>query len=213
MNRNVVIIGNSGAARECYWLLREVMKKDDLELGFKGFLAFEGFKGDLGGMSGYSLGSDDDYVPAPGDVFIIGIGQPSLRLKAFYKWKARGASFMTLMHPNVVLVGDDVLLGEGNILTAGCYLSCNTSLGNANYLNGSIVVGHDVRVGDGNFFGPFSIVLGNARVGSGNSFGTHAVILPEASIGNNNMIAPGATLYKGCGDNRTMSGNPAQDLG
>ncbi|GHU09461.1 hypothetical protein FACS1894158_18940 [Betaproteobacteria bacterium] len=44
---------------------------------------------------------------------------------------------MTLMHPDVIL-GDDVHLGEGNILTAGCCLSCNVSLGNANYLNGQV---------------------------------------------------------------------------
>ncbi|GHU19191.1 hypothetical protein FACS189475_05970 [Betaproteobacteria bacterium] len=212
MTRNVVIIGNSGAARECYWLLREVMKNQE-DLVFKGFLAFERFEGNLSKLSGFSLGSDDDYSPEPGDVFIIGIGQPSLRLKVFHKWKAKGASFMTLMHPNVVLVGDDVLLGEGNILAAGCYLSCDVLLGNANYLNGSVVIGHDVQMGDGNFFGPFSIVLGNTRIGSGNNFGTHSVILPEARIGSNNTIVPGAYVYKGCGDNRTMSGNPAQDLG
>jgi acetyltransferase-like isoleucine patch superfamily enzyme len=207
---NAVILGNAGAARECFWLLRDVMKERD-DVLFKGFLAFEGYAGELRELAGLALGSDDAYIPVPDDVFIIGIGLPALRLKAFHKWKERGARFMTLMHPNVILVGE-VSLGEGNVLACGCYLSCNTALGDANYLNGSVVVGHDSRIGDGNFFGPFAVVLGDAGIGSGNSFGVHSVTLAGAKIGNGNTIAPGAYVYKGCGDNRVLAGNPALDV-
>jgi acetyltransferase-like isoleucine patch superfamily enzyme len=210
MSRHAVILGNSGAARECYWLLRDVMLERG-DVAFRGFLAFEGHAGDLRELAGLALGSDESYTPAPDDEFIIGIGLPELRLKAFGKWKERGARFMNLVHPTVKGVGKNEF-GEGNVLAHNCHISCDAALGNANYLNGSVVIGHDARLGDGNFFAPFSIVLGNARVGSGNSFGVHSVVLAKAKIGDSNTLAPGAYVYKGCGDNCVMAGNPALNV-
>jgi sugar O-acyltransferase (sialic acid O-acetyltransferase NeuD family) len=207
---NAVILGNAGAARECFWLLRDVMKERD-DVFFKGFLAFEGYTGELRELADLALGSDDAYTPAPDDVFIIGIGLPALRLKAFDKWKGRGARFLNLTHPTVKYVAE-VSAGEGNVLAHNCHISCNVTLGNANYLNGSVVIGHDARIGDGNFFGPFAVVMGDVAIGSGNSFGVHSAVLPNAKIGNGNTVAPGAYVYKGCGDNRVMAGNPALDV-
>ncbi|MDR3175139.1 MAG: transferase [Desulfovibrio sp.] len=205
--QNVVIIGNSGAARECYWLLRDMGQ----EPAFKGFLAFEGYPGNLRELAEFDLGSDDDYTPARNDVFAIGIGLPALRLKAYHKWKGRGANFVTLRHPDVVLVGK-VSMGEGNILACGTHISCDAVLGHANYLNGHMLIGHDVRIGDGNFFGPYAVVQGGAVIGSGNSFGVHSAVLAGAKIGDNNTMAPGACVYKGCGNGRVLAGNPALDM-
>jgi carbonic anhydrase/acetyltransferase-like protein (isoleucine patch superfamily) len=206
--RNVVIIGNSAAARECFWLARETWGDS---LRFKGFLAFEGHKENLRELAGLELGSDESFTPEKNDVFIIGIGSPSLRIKAFQKWKARGTRFLTLLHPSVVLTGE-VTLGEANILSRNSVVSCNAVLGSANYLNGGVVIGHDASVGDGNFWGPLSLVLGEARIGSGNSFGACSVVLEHARIGDGNTIAPGAFIYKGCGNDRLMAGNPALDV-
>jgi hypothetical protein len=210
MSGRVVILGNSGAARECYWLLLEMLKKRE-DLSFKGFLSFEGHKGDPRELAAFDLGDDEGYAPEPEDLFVIGIGLPALRLRAFHKWKARGAVFLNLLHPNVVLLGD-ARLGEGNILASGVHISCGSVLGDANYLNGSVVIGHDARLGDGNFLAPFSLVLGEARLGHGNSFGVHAAALAGAKIGDHNRITPGSYVYKGCGDNRVLAGNPALDV-
>jgi acetyltransferase-like isoleucine patch superfamily enzyme len=207
---SVLIIGNSGAARECYWLLRDVMQQQG-DLSFKGFLSFEGYLGELRELSDLQLGVDDTYVPVADDVFVIGIGAPDLRMKAFCKWKERGAEFFTLVHP-VCTIQSGVTLGEANIFACASYISCNTSLGSANYFNGSVVVGHDVTLGDANFFAPFSFVGGDVRIGSRNSFGVRSTVLAKARIGNDNTIAPGAFVYKGCRNNTIMSGNPALDI-
>lgn len=210
MKKRLVIIGNAGAARECYWLVRDIIEQtSDLEL--KGFLAFEGNPGNLCELAEYSMGSDEEYRAEQGDVFAIGIGLPALRLKAFRKWKERGAQFVNLIHPTVRLIGE-VSLGEANILACASCISCNTSIGDANYLNGSVVIGHDVHIGDANFFGPFSMVLGNAAVGTANSFGVRAVAMDKAVIGDSNIIAPGAYVYKGCGNGCRMHGNPALNI-
>ena len=208
--RNVIIIGNSGAARECHWLLEEAARREP-DMAFKGFLAFEGYAGDLRDLADLQLGGDDEYAPEPDDVFVIGIGEPKLRQKAFDKWKQRGAAFINLIHP-FTTIHPGVLMGEANIVACACFISCGVALGDANYLNGNVVLGHDARIGNYNFFAPFSIVLGEARIGSGNSFGVYSVVMPGAKTGDNNTIAPGAYLYKGCGNDRVMAGNPALDI-
>ena len=209
MTRQVVIIGNSGAARECYWNARDMLGD---AFRFRGFLSFEGFPGKLKELSGLEIGDDDAYSPAAGDEFVIGVGDPALRAKAYAKWKGRRARFLTLIHPfSSIPAGTD--MGEGNIITCACHFSCNVTLGNANYCNGNVVLGHDVRVGDANFFGAFSLIMGEAVIGSQNSFGIRAAVLPGAAIGDGNTIAPGAYVYKGCGNGRLMAGNPALDVG
>lgn len=208
--RNVVIIGNSGAARECHWLLGEVAGQGT-DLAFKGFLAFEGYAGNLRGLSQWQIGNDDDYVPENGDVFVIGIGDPALRQKAFAKWKMRGAAFINLIHSSAT-VPAETRVGEANIISCRCFLSCDVMIGNANYLNGEIILGHDATVGDANFFAPGFTALGGVSIGSRNSFGVHSSALAKAKIGNDNIIAPGAFLYKGCGNHCVMSGNPALNV-
>jgi len=210
MFHDVVIIGNSGAGRECYWLLQDVMEAG-AGVKFKGFLAFEGFKADLMDLSQYALGSDDAYSIQPNDVFVIAIGKPELRMKAYAKWKARGASFFTLTHPTAN-INKNTLMGEANIFTRDCYISCDVTVGNANFFNGQVAVGHDCSIGDGNFFAPFSLLLSSNRVGSRNAFGARSVLLPGAKVGNDNTLAAGAFLYKGCRDNCVMAGNPAQNM-
>lgn len=210
MSKNLIIIGNSGAARECYWLAQDCIAAGQ-DMVFKGFLAFEGFEGNLCELSHFELGSDAAYTPTPDDVFIIGLGQPALRSQAYHKWKEKGARFVNLIHPGVPIVGN-AALGEGNILACGSYLSCDSVLGNANYLNGSVVVGHDAIIGDCNFFGTFSLILGGARIGDRNSFAIHSAVMPGARIGNDNIAMPAAYIYKGCRNGKIMAGNPAINI-
>jgi acetyltransferase-like isoleucine patch superfamily enzyme len=208
MERRVVIIGNSGAARECYWNAREMLGD---AFRFRGFLAFEGFSGKLKELAGLEIGDDDGYTPGPGDAFVIGIGQPALRAKAYAKWKERGASFLNLVHP-FSFIPTDTVMGEANVITCACHFSCNVTVGNANYFNGNVALGHDARVGDANFFGAFSLLMGGVETGSRNAFGIRSAVLANARMGDDNTVAPGAFVYKGCGNGRLMAGNPALDV-
>lgn len=210
MSKNLVIIGNSGAARECYWIAQDCMAAG-ASLKFKGFLAYEGFKGDLRKLAAYDLGNDDTYVPEKNDVFVLGIGSPALRCKAFHKWKAKGAKFINLIHPSCT-VAKDASMGKGNILAHASFISCDATLGDCNYLNGSVVVGHDTIIGDCNFFGTFSMILGGAKVGDRNSFAIQSGVMPGARVGNDNQILPAAYVYKGCRDGKVMAGNPAVNI-
>ena len=207
MARNILILGNAGAARECYWGLREVMERD-ATLRFKGFLAFEGHPENLRDLASLQLENDESYRLEPGDEIILGLGEAGLRRRAFAKWKTRGARFMNLIFPTCSISGE-LDMGEANIIGYASGISNNVRMGNGNFLNGRVLFGHDVSIGDFNFFGPDSIVLGQASLGSLNTVGVRSVIMPKARLGDGNTVVPGSFVYKGCKDNQMLMGNPA----
>ncbi len=210
MQKNIIIIGNSGAALECYACILEILAISSFHslFTFKGFLSHKGYKGNLGEFSSYALGSDEDYILQKDDIFVLGIGDNTIRNTAYANMKARNGEFLNLISP-LVYIGQNVVLGEGNVLLKCCNISNNTIIGNANYLNGSVVIGHDVNIGDANFFATHSAMYGSAKLGSYNRLAPKAMLLEKSKLGNNNTIAPAAVVYKGCKDNALMAGNPA----
>lgn len=212
---SVVIIGNSGAARECYWIFQDLLHSAAglrSYYTFRGFLDWKGYPGDLKELAGLHLGTADAYAIQPDDLFVIGVGHPQLRREIFESFKARGASFMNLVHPWTDICASAVV-GEGNVFQRGCTVYCNARIGNGNYINGAVNLSHDAEIGDFNFLAPYSLVLGGAKIGSCNHLGPHAVILEHAHAGDNNVFAAASCLYRGCRDNCLMSGNPALKVG
>ncbi len=207
---NIIIIGNSGAASECYTIIHDMLTVGPFKVNFrfKGFLSHKGYKGNLGFLEQYELGSDEDYIPAKHDVFALGIGDNALRLEAFHAMKEKGGEFISLVSP-WAYIAENVQIGEGNIIGTTCHISSNVVMGDANYLNGNVRIGHDVTIGDGNFLGQQSMVFGAAKIGNINQLGPLALIMEKSKVGNNNVIAPSSVIYKGCRDNCIMAGNPA----
>lgn len=205
------IIGNSGAARECYWLFRDILNASaslESEMEFGGFLGWDGHPPNLKSLADLYHGDIQDFDFDKHDKFVIGLGNPALRQKVYDAMKERGASFYTLIHPWSA-VTSTAKIGEANIFQRGSTVFCDVKMGNANYLNGAVNLSHDVTVGDANFFGPFSLILGNCKIGSRNLLGVRSTLLPNARIGDENKIVPGSIVYKGCGNNRMLAGNPA----
>lgn len=205
------IIGNSGAARECYWLFKDMLSADAAlasKMDFGGFLSWRGHKGNLKSLQDQDRGEALEYPIATDDLFVIGIGEPHLREDVYRTMKQRCANFFTLIHPwsDVTPSAD---FGEANVFQRGSTIFCDVKIGNANYLNGAANISHDSVVGDYNFFGPYALVLGGCKVGSRNTIAVRSTLLANARIGDDNLITPGSIVYKGCGNNRRMAGNPA----
>lgn len=207
----IVIIGNSGAARECYQLWMDCMwASPSLRFSsqFKGFLSYKGYEGTLGEIAHLSLGDMDEYEVADQDRFVIGIASPAIRESVFTSMKKKGAVFLNLISP-WSYVPESFQMGEGNIINSHCNFSGGSSVGNANYFNGGVRLGHDVRIGDFNFFGPSTTALGGVIIGNRNTMAVQSVLLEGARIGDANHIHPASVLFKGCRNNCRMAGNPA----
>lgn len=211
----VCIVGNSGAARECYWILRDMLDSNAALANlweFGGFYSWGGYPGNLKNFEDLFRGPMEQQCEARGRLYVIGVGKPQLRRDIFRFLKERGCTLANLIHP-WTSVCRSAVLGEGNILQRGCTIYDNSVLGNGNYLNGAVNLAHDVTAGDFNFLAPYAMILGNCRVGSCNHLGPYSVLLDRCRVGDNNLLAPGSILYKGCKDNCRMAGNPALKIG
>lgn len=209
--QHIIIIGNSGAAHECHQLFTDCWWHSPsfrFSTMFKGFLSYKGYVGNLGELSFLALGDMDTYELQPHDRFIIGIGNPALRCEIYTAMKKRGASFLNLISPWSYIPGD-FKMGEGNIINSSCNFSCGSVIGNANYFNGGVRLGHDVHIGNFNFFGPSTTVLGGANVGDGNIIAVQSTLLERSHIGDHNHLHPASVIFKGCGNDCRMAGNPA----
>ena len=208
--KNVFIVGGNGFARECYTYIQR-MTKVDSSISFKGFLGEGGYIPDLKEFGAFWCGDVADFQFEKNDYVVIGSGDTTIRKRIYEHLKGRLIPFFTVMDPSSVQFHFSEL-GEANIFTLNCMISSDVKIGNGNLFNGYVAVGHDTKIGNFNFFGPTSQILGEVEIGDLNSIGTSAVLLPHSKIGNNNKIAPLSAVYKGCGDNCCMLGNPARNM-
>ena len=204
----VVIIGNSGAARECYWLLQDMLAADARlrnRLSFGGFVAWRGYPPNLCELTSFQLGSEQEYQPREEDRLVIGIGDPALRAAVLRYYQECSCSFLNLVHPKAY-VCPSAVMGVANIIQRDSTIYCNARIGNGNYLNGAVNIAHDAVIGDCNFLGPYSMVLGGASIGDGNHLGPRTLILEKQRAGSHNLCAPDS-------DHCRMAGSPAIKIG
>lgn len=210
-NRSIYIVGGNGFARECYYHLMKMAKKDS-SIVFGGFLGHGGYGHtvDYKELQPFYKGEAADHVFTSDEYAVIGAGYPELRAKIYADLKRMNVRFFT------ICVGENLAesieTGEANIFISSP-LSCNVQIGNNNVFNGEVGIGHDAQIGDCNFFGPRCQVLGGVKIGNFNTIGANTVFLPKVKVGNNNKIAPLSAVYKGCRNQCYMQGNPAVKIG
>lgn len=122
-------------------------------------------------------------------------------------------SFPNIIAPNVFYFDkESVNLGQGNIITFGCRMSCNISIGNFNILDGNISLGHDVVLGDYNMMFPEVRISGQTEIGSQNFFGARTFASQCLKIGNNNRFGAGTYILRKIKNDGLYMGNPAKKV-
>lgn len=215
--KKIFIFGSSGFAKEVYFLISEINKKElsyeiggfidiepkntEIQLGSKNVPVYNEptFFKDL------KMGDSDTYS------FALGMGTPAIlkKIKAKYLHQF---DFPNLIHPNVTGYFDAITLGKGNIVTSGCIFTIDIQIGNLNLFNLHTTLGHDSVIGDCNVFNPGVNISGGVTIGDENLFGTNSSILQYITVGSNNTIGAGAMVNKAIGNGLTVVGIPAKEI-
>lgn len=111
------------------------------------------------------------------------------------------------------LTMDDVLLGEGALLSPFTTVTSNVRIGRHFHLNLYSYVEHDCVIGDFVTFAPAVRCNGNVTIGDGAYVGSGAVIRQGLSIGAGAVIGMGAVVTRDVPAGQTWVGNPARQLG
>lgn len=204
--KDLIIAGAGGFGREALSLAK-TLNNIEPRWNIKGFIndipdALDGVKCSHG-----IIGTIKDWQPSENEVFVMGISSPVGKEKVAGILKAKGAHFVTLIHPYAI-VGEYVTMGEGCVINGRSSIGGGTILGNFVNLAGSMV-GQDAVIGD------FSTVTGyanitNAQLGKRVFVGSHAVIMNKRKVGDDAYVCAGSIVFNNVKPGIKVFGNPAK---
>jgi sugar O-acyltransferase (sialic acid O-acetyltransferase NeuD family) len=154
--------------------------------------------------------------PDPDRALAIAIADPAVRQGIAAQCTAARLAFVTVRAAGVVTM-DDVVVGEGALLSPGVVLTSNIRIGRHFHANLSSYVEHDCVIGDLVTFAPGVMCNGNVHIGDGAYIGAGAVIRQGSTeapltIGAGAVVGMGAVVLKSVPPGATVVGNPARKL-
>lgn len=209
---DIIIYGAGGFGREIACVLNAI-NQEKPTWNLLGFLD-DGIAPGTANEYGHVLGDMDFLNYWAGKVAVaIAIANPITVEELVTRMVNPDVYFPNIIAPSVFFFDEDnVVMGQGNILTFGCRLSCHVNLGNFNLLNGQVSLGHDVTLGNFNMLQPEVRISGETTMGDSNFFGVRSVVLQGIRIGNNTRIGTGSVVMRKTKDGMTYFGNPAKIL-
>jgi sugar O-acyltransferase (sialic acid O-acetyltransferase NeuD family) len=210
-NRRLYIVGAGSMARElASWIRFE--EPDWAGYSFGGFLSDE--PNVLADYPVYRPGivsSIVEYQPESNDSLVMAIADPKTKLQIAQYLEARGANFVTFVHPSV-LIADHVKIGRGVVLCPNVIVSCHAELGDFVAVNLSATVGHDVMIGRGCTLSAHVDITGFVELGEGVFLGSHASVLPRAKVGAYSRVGAGTVVLHCVKAGATVMGVPAKQV-
>lgn len=197
MNREcpLLIIGAGGHAA----VLAEIMKLSKRPV--VGVVALQ--EQQIVGYNEYPYLGDDAAIEQfdPATVQLVNaVGATSVesnqhREALFKKYKQKGFTFATLIHPSAV-IASTASLGEGVQIMAGVVIQPNVIVGNNTMINTRASIDHDCQIGESVHIAPGAILSGGIVLGHRSHIGVGATLIHGLTIGDEVMVCAGATIIK-----------------
>ena len=214
MKRPLIILGASGLAREMA-MMAEQLNASEHCWDILGFISE--LKKDVGKNLGIASVIGDDGWLLSQDFeadLLIGVGYPKLRATILTPYLEQHTRFRfpNLIHTSATSDYRRLEIGRGNVITAGCRLTCDIRIGDFNLFNLNTTVGHDVSIGNFNVINPGTNISGGVHMADRILAGTGCQILENLTIGSDAVIGAGAVVVKDVSASQTVAGIPAKPL-
>lgn len=193
------IIGNGGFGREVYYSLSIDDRKNTIF-----FVDDEYFLGQVNTLPMSNFNSNEYEV-------IIAIGEPILRERMVNKLPP-DTKFFTHIHSSVIILGDDITIGEGSIICAGSILTTNIKIGKHCHLNLNTTIGHDCIIGDCFTTAPGVSISGNNEISDRVYIGTRSSTKQKLNICSDVTVGLNSGVVKNIYEPGVYVGTPAIKL-
>jgi sugar O-acyltransferase (sialic acid O-acetyltransferase NeuD family) len=203
--KRIIIVGAGGFGREVLQWARHAWPEHVSKIA--GFLSADPDKLNGHAISLPILGSPEDFEPQPTDGLLLGIGIPRVRRQVAEQLEARGARFLTLIHPTAI-VSDTAKIGTGTIICPYAIASDSVRLGQFVLVNYHASLGHDARAGDFAVLSPYATLGGYAAVSRDVFLGLHAAVGPQRRVGVGSVVVANSCVLSDVPEGRLVHGVP-----
>lgn len=155
------------------------------------------------------LSSPDSYRPSPGDKLLFAIGVPYVRRQVAESLLARGAEFLTLVHPTAI-VATNATIHDGAVLCPYSIASDSCTVGRFAVMNYHSSLGHDATAGDFSVLSPYATLGGNAHIGEDVFLGLHASVGPGRSVGARSKVSANSCVLANAPPESLVFGVPGR---
>jgi sugar O-acyltransferase (sialic acid O-acetyltransferase NeuD family) len=203
----IIIVGAGGFGREVLQWARHAWPEHVSKIA--GFLSADPEKLASRAPTLPILGDPARFEPQPGDGLFLAIGIRHVRRGVAEQLEARGARFLTLIHPTAI-IADTAQIGTGTIICPYAIVSDAVRLGRFVLLNYHASVAHDSTAGDHTILSPYAALAGSATTGANAFLGIHAAVGPGVTIGAGSVIAAESGVLHDVPDDSLAFGVPAR---
>lgn len=208
--KDIVIVGASGFGRELLQWIKDINRIEP-HWNIKGFL-----DDNLSALEGYAcdhkvIGTIEEYVPQENDVFAMALADPALKKQKVELLEARGAEFVSVIHPEA-RIGDFNELGKGVIIYPGARVTVNAKLGDFVVVLDNTTIGHDAVVGNYTTICGNTSVNGHVEIGKECFLANHVSVVPGRKIGDNAYVGAGSVVINNVRKGYRVFGSPAKKI-
>jgi sugar O-acyltransferase (sialic acid O-acetyltransferase NeuD family) len=150
----------------------------------------------------------DEFVPAPGQVYLLGPTTPTRSVLAREVEQRFGIGFTTLVHPTAYVsplasLGSGVFVGANSVIGPGARLDDHV------FINRGVTVGHDTHIGAFSRVQPGCNLGGLSRIGQGVTVAIGATLAERLVVGDGAFIGAGAVVISDVAAQVLVVGVPA----
>lgn len=214
--KDIAIYGAGGFGREVYCLINIINEGIDSKEDKWNFIGFfdDGLNQGISNEYGKVIGGIEVLNSWKTPIAIVfGMASPQSLFSVHSKISNPNVTFPNIIDPSIVwLDKNNFKIGQGNVICAQGFISCNVTLGNFNIINNGVSLGHDCIIGDYNALMPATHISGGVKVGNRNFLGINSVILQYHAITEDITVGAGSVVMKNIRKPGTYLGVPAEKL-
>ena len=117
----------------------------------------------------------------------------------------------TIIHPSAK-ISKYASIGSNCLIMAGVVITHNAKISDNVIILPNSIIHHDTEIGDFCCIGANVVIAGNVKISESCYIGSGATILQNIQIGAKTMVGMSANVIKNIGENKTVVGNPAQEI-
>lgn len=209
---DLVIVGAGGCGREVYDMAEASFSKKEYQI--KGFLS-----DDLTILDRFPeiknktplLGKITEHIVEPNERFLLAIGSPAGRKKVSEILLAKGAEFLSLIHPSAQ-ISSFALMGKGIIVYPFVFVGNSATIKDFCLLNVSSVCGHDSLIEKFSVLCPGAAVLGGAQLGEAGFMAANTTLAPGKKLGQRTIVSANSAALRNAADDAFIIGVPGKNM-